>query len=150
SGWLRATCRETHARAAKLAHGTVYEFKIPLWATSYRVARGHRIRLVIACADFPRIWPTKNNPEIQIFFGGNRASAVSIPIVERGGAPDGPHVRSIPPAALPNPRVPIWKIERDMVSGTVTVTTGQKVAVPLPQGGVLQVDHAASARVSAN
>ncbi|HUA35613.1 MAG TPA: CocE/NonD family hydrolase [Candidatus Binataceae bacterium] len=150
SGWLRATCRETYARRAKLERGEVYEFKIPLWATSYRVAHGHRIRLVIACADFPRIWPTKSNPEIRLFFGGKRGSTLSLPIVERGGAADGPRVRSIPPAALPNPRTPIWKIERDMVSGAVTVTTGQNVAVPLPQGGVLHVDHAASARVSAN
>jgi uncharacterized protein len=149
TGWLRGTNRESYARTARLERGEAYEFRIPLWATSYRVARGHRLRIAIACADFPRIWPTRTNPELRLFFGGKRASAVSIPIAARGGV-EGPRIRGVGPAQLPAARQPIWKVERDMAAGTVTVTTGQSNPIPLPQGGVMQVDHVASASVSAS
>ncbi len=149
TGWLRGTCRDNFARSSALKAGEVYEFRIALWATSYRIPRGHRLRVSVACSDFPRIWPTRTNPTIRLRFGGNRASAVSIPIVPKGGAAEGPRVKSIKPVELPLPRVPLWKIERDMAAGTVTVTTGQKNPIPLMQGGVLYVDHVASARLSA-
>src|SRR5207253_2413287 len=54
SGWL-----EVDGRAAG-------ELRIPLWATAYRVPRGHRLRLAVACADFPHLWPTSANPAIGV------------------------------------------------------------------------------------
>ena len=44
---------------------------------------------------------------------------------------------------------PTWKIERDLASGEVAVTTGEKMGFPLPQGGSIEVDHVAVARVAA-
>ena len=31
---------------------------VPLRATAYRLLPGERLRVAVACADFPRIWPT--------------------------------------------------------------------------------------------
>ena len=65
-----------------LALGEVYEFRVPLWATSYHVAQGHRLRVSVSCADFPRLWPTRTNPQIRVFCGGrSKASAIRLPLV---------------------------------------------------------------------
>ena len=38
------------------------EARIGLWATSYALARGHRLRLSLSCADFPHVWPDPDSP----------------------------------------------------------------------------------------
>jgi putative CocE/NonD family hydrolase len=149
TGWLRGTCRNSTARAEPLPHDEAIEFRIPMWATSYSVAKGNRIRVSVSCADFPHLWPTRTNPEIRVHFGGHRASSIAIPIVPAPKQPiEGP---PIPRASiLPRPAsfVPIWKIDRDLVTGQVAVTTGEKNAFPLPQGGLASIDHIAVARVT--
>jgi uncharacterized lipoprotein YbaY len=45
---------------------------------------------------------------------------------------------------------PTWKIERDLVTGAVSVATGEKTSFQLPQGGSVNVDHIAVARVTAS
>lgn len=46
------------------------------------------------------------------------------------------------------PAEPIWKIERDLATGAVAVTTGEKARFVLPQGGAMEVDHVAVARTT--
>ena len=38
-----------------LASGEVIEARVAVWATSYEVPAGHRLRVSVSCADFPRI-----------------------------------------------------------------------------------------------
>lgn len=149
SGWLRAACRNSVERLEPVEAGEVYELRIPLWSTSYQVPKGNRIRVSVSCADFPRLWPTRSNPEIRLFFGGNRASAIRLPIVPAHSEPfEAPKLRR-PEPAPPSTLRPIWKIERNLVAGEIAVTTGEKNGFPLPQGGAIEVDHTAVARVSA-
>src|SRR5439155_19023646 len=54
TGWLRAAHRSDHDAAERLEPETPFEFAIQLWATSYLVRTGHRLRLSLACSDFPR------------------------------------------------------------------------------------------------
>jgi putative CocE/NonD family hydrolase len=54
SGMLRARCRDLDGDAALLEAGRIYRLDIDLWATANRFKRGHRLRLDIASADFPR------------------------------------------------------------------------------------------------
>jgi len=54
SGMLRARYRNAGADPEFLEPGHVYRFEIDLWATANRFKAGHRIRLDISSADFPR------------------------------------------------------------------------------------------------
>jgi hypothetical protein len=146
TGLLKASHRNGSAHPEPLRNGEVYEFRIPLFSASYLIRRGHRLRLSISGADFPHIWPTRNNPELRVFHGGERASSVMLPVVTAKEELQGPLPRPnlIRPAAAMTPR---YKIETDLVMGTLSVTTGQKSAMPIPAGGVLELDHTAIARV---
>lgn len=54
SGILRARYRNLHGEPELLEPSRVYRLEIDLWATANRFRAGHRLRLDIASADFPR------------------------------------------------------------------------------------------------
>jgi uncharacterized protein len=146
TGLLKASHRRTSSEPDMLRMGEVYQLRIPLFSTSYLVRRGHRLRVSISGADFPHVWPTQSNPELRVFHGGRRPSALTIPVIpaaveELHGPLPRPNLARV--AAAMTPR---YKIENDIVAGAVAVTTGQTSAMPIPAGGVLQVDHSAIAR----
>lgn len=146
TGLLKASHRNGSARPEPLRKGQVYEFRIPLFSTSYLIRRGNRLRVSISGADFPHVWPTFNNPEMRLFHGGEHASALMLPITTAKEALQGP----LPKPNLNRPvaaMTPRYKIEKDVVTGVLSVTTGQRSAIPIPAGGVLELDHIAIARV---
>jgi hypothetical protein len=149
TGWLRAACRNSVDRLEPLRTGETYELRVPLWSTSYQVPKGNRVRVSVSCADFPRLWPTRTNPEIRLYFGGKRASAILLPVIPANAQPMGaPTLRRPDAPPPPSPMRPIWKIERNLVTDEVVVTTGEKNGFPLPQGGAIEVDHTAVARAA--
>jgi uncharacterized protein len=155
TGWLKGSHHSSHEHPDPLKTGEVVEFRIPLWATSYLVAAGHRLRLSIACSDFPRIFPTPTNPEIRCVFGGSRSSHLTIPVVPPPegdlGTPDivrpAPGVNRVPAIidALPK-----WKTEYDYVSGTLSITMGMTEYLVLPNGGKIRSEHTGKATVTAS
>jgi predicted acyl esterase len=54
NGMLRARFRNTDGEPELLEPGRVYKLEIDLWATANRFKAGHRLRLDISSADFPR------------------------------------------------------------------------------------------------
>ncbi|MGH8236276.1 MAG: CocE/NonD family hydrolase, partial [Steroidobacteraceae bacterium] len=54
SGTLRARFRKLTAEPELLRPDRIYAFEIDMWATANRFKRGHRLRLDISSADFPR------------------------------------------------------------------------------------------------
>jgi putative CocE/NonD family hydrolase len=54
NGVLRARFRDLHGAPALLEPGEVYRLEVDMWATANRFAAGHRIRVDISSADFPR------------------------------------------------------------------------------------------------
>ena len=108
----------------------------------------------MSCADFPRIWPTRTNPTIRVFFGGGRMSNICLPRIPPALIP-GPEVRAPDPAINRAPLsidfTPRWKIERDLVTDTVTVTTGEQPVLLTPsREGRVDLNHTAKASVSAS
>jgi putative CocE/NonD family hydrolase len=75
------------AKVGGRAAGKTVTVDVPMRATSYRVAAGHRLRLTVASADFPRLWPTPRPAELSVHFG---ASSVTLPIAGR----QSPKIRS--------------------------------------------------------
>ena len=54
SGMLRARYRNHNGDPELLEPGRIYRFEIDMWATANRFNTGHRLRLDISSADFPR------------------------------------------------------------------------------------------------
>jgi putative CocE/NonD family hydrolase len=52
---------------------------IPLRATAHLFRRGHRIRLGVALADFPRLWPTPEQGEVRVLRSAGRPSRLILP-----------------------------------------------------------------------
>ena len=62
-GILRASFRDKDAEPSPIVPGEVYTFTIDLWATSYTVPAGHKIRVEISSSNFPRFTRNLNNGE---------------------------------------------------------------------------------------
>ena len=130
-----------------------HEYRVALWATSYAVPVGHRLRLSVSCSDFPRIWPTRTNPRIRLAAGGATPSAVRLPIVP-------PSEVITPDLPIPDPNVnrtpldieatPRWQILSDPASGKVVVSTGVRTAIQsVGRDGRFEIDRIGRASVSA-
>lgn len=75
-GWVSAA----FAAGEPLRPDRVYTIRVPLYSTSYRVPAGHRLRLGIAGANFPLLWPSPQNPTLQIQRSPAHATHVRIPV----------------------------------------------------------------------
>jgi hypothetical protein len=62
-GILRASFRDKNTEPSQIIPGEVYQFNIDLWATSYTLPAGHRLRLEISSSNFPRFARNLNNAE---------------------------------------------------------------------------------------
>ena len=87
-GIIRGRYRESTSAQRLLEPGTVYEFTIDLWPTSNVFLKGHRIRVDIASANFPRF---DRNPNTGSRFGEDAETRVAHQRVLH----DGPHASHI-------------------------------------------------------
>jgi predicted acyl esterase len=99
NGVLRARYRDLQGDPALLEPGKVYQLEIDMWATANRFKAGHRIRVDISSADFPRFDRNTNRggaagPPIAatqtIYHDPSRPSHILLPVV---GTPAGDAVR---------------------------------------------------------
>jgi len=153
SGLLKGSHFCSHERPQSLESGEVHKFQIPLWATSYLVQKGHKLRLSVSCSDFPRIWPTRISPQIRLCFGGEHASSLRLPLVQKSTDPSpAPTIRRPDYSVNRFPFVveasPQWKIEQDLATGTLSVNIGLSQQIHNPSGVKFRIDHTASATVA--
>lgn len=153
TGWIKGSHRLSSQEPSPVPVGALTEFNVPMWATSYWVPAGHRLRVNVACSDFPRIWPSRSNPLIRLAVGGSTPSVVRLPTIPNAQTPEfavpvpDPTVRRMP---LNLERQPRWTIVRDMATDTVTVTTGTRsVLLPGSRDGRFELDRTSRASVSA-
>ena len=62
-GILRASFRDKDADPSPIVPGEIYTYTIDLWATSYTVPAGHKLRVEISSSNFPRFTRNLNNGE---------------------------------------------------------------------------------------
>jgi putative CocE/NonD family hydrolase len=145
TGWLRADGASGLASPKQL--------DVQLWATSYLVEAGHRLRVSVSCSDFPRIWPSRSNPRLRLSTGGSTPSCISLPVVPSAGLP-----RATPPVPDPSVKrtpldiegVPRWQIVQDPGTGTVSVSTGIRSAIrAVNRDGRFEIDRTGRATVMA-
>jgi uncharacterized protein len=94
-GIIRARYRESRAHPSPIMPGMVYEYTIDLWSTSMVCQPGHRVRIEIASANFPRFdrnpntgHPLFSDAELQtatqtIFHDAVRPSHIVLPVIPR-------------------------------------------------------------------
>lgn len=128
--------------------------EVAMAPTSYRVPSGHRIRVALSDADFPRLWPAEAHPGSQEHADVLRVVgvAVTLPTIEDS---EGETV-TLPAADPTDPERPafavrarpLWNITRDRIDGGVTVAFGQELESHTPnQEHLLELTHEMSATV---
>lgn len=146
TGILNLTHREGHTTPKPLQPGQVYEICVPLKATGYRFLPGHRLRLSVASAYWPVIWPSPYPAENKLYRGTAYPSRLILPIV-----PAKPKVPSPPPfkTSLPNliqiggkqDDQPVWEIVEDVIRQSVTVRVFSGETSILPHDSWLYISE---------
>ena len=139
AGILNLTHRESHSEPSPLEPGLVTEIAVQMRSAGYRFLPGHRIRLSVASAYWPVIWPSPFAAEYGLHVGGSTASRLVLPTVPVG---DGP--LAVPPFKTTSAGVrelgsyrgapPTWKVIDDVIDGSVTVTSSEFGESVLPDG----------------
>ncbi len=110
----------TRARATE-------EVRIPLRVSGYRFSPGHRIRLTVLTSYWPVLWPSPLPGEIRVHHGPAAPSRLLLPVLpDDVVTPDVPAYRTDPVVMRDvgsyEEDAPEWRIEEDVLRGTVAVT----------------------------
>jgi hypothetical protein len=119
-GMLNATRRRSLREPEPLTPGEVVELEIQIDCTAWAFARGHRIRLSVASADWPNVWPTPEPAVNHVHHGQARPSRLILPVVPARGSAEPP---AFAPSAVNITRhseavhPPIWNVTYDVLTG---------------------------------
>lgn len=100
------------------------ELTVPLTPTTYEVAAGHRLRVVVAPGDFPRVWP-QEPPE-----GWPVARTLSLPLADPASGRDCPMPEPAEPAGTnleeqleggAGDQDAFWEVTEDLLRDTVSL-----------------------------
>jgi X-Pro dipeptidyl-peptidase C-terminal non-catalytic domain len=151
TGWLRASHRTSHEQPEQLSPLRVHEFRVPIWATAYEIAEGHRLRLAFSCSDFPRIWPTTQNPTVHVHAGGEQASRLRISTAalhRAAGIPPSPG--TAPSLAWVRDGAADWVIHRNVGRNEITVELSSRAVATTPGGDRVETESDSTAIVAAS
>ncbi|MGH2524182.1 MAG: CocE/NonD family hydrolase, partial [Anaerolineales bacterium] len=81
AGVLNLTHRDGHTEPKPLAPGEVYEVHVQLKATGYRFLPGHRMRLSVASAYWPVVWPSPYKADNDLHRGPAYPSRLILPVI---------------------------------------------------------------------
>ena len=118
-GMLNATRRRSLTEPEPLEPGEVYELPIDLDCTGWRFQRGHRIRVSVASADWPNVWPTPEPAVNRVYRGAGRPSRIVLPVVPAAGSAAAPEFRPSPEALerhASQTEPPVWEVSHDALS----------------------------------
>jgi len=129
AGILNLTHRRSHALPEPLQPGRVEEVRVSLRPVGYRFLAGHRVRVSVASAAWPVIWPSPHAAEFELWHGRANPSRLILPVVPpAGGSGDAPvpAFKTSPPELVDVGEEgvadrPMWQILEDVIGGTVTV-----------------------------
>jgi len=130
-----------------------HDVKVSLQSTSHVFRRGHRLRLSVALADFPRIWPTPLTGEIRLEYDRERPPRLLLPRTP----PQDPPLNSIEfPPLEPTPcsssELAVsaeWECGRELIRQAATLKHRGRHRYRLTTGGAITCTHEYTARVEA-
>jgi putative CocE/NonD family hydrolase len=140
-GALNLTHRESHEQPAPLEPGVSYEVRLPMRASGYRFAAGHRIRVSLASQYWPVLWPSPYPCRLTIHHGMSDGARVVLPVIPPAGG-DGdespPTFKTTPPevdvVGGGSDEPATWEIVEDVLDGSVTVRLREAGTTDLPDG----------------
>jgi uncharacterized protein len=122
---------------------------VALRATAYRLSPGSRLRVAVACADFPRIWPTPKPATLRLFHG---ASHVRLPVTATPSTARPAWGRLQPEAMASGADMggsQRWNITRDLMSDAVVLDAAKSERLRLDADTTIAQDHVYGAAVAA-
>jgi hypothetical protein len=139
AGILNLTHRDSHENPEPLVAGEVATVRIALRATAHRFLAGHRIRLSVASAMWPVVWPSPFPAEYGLHLGGSHPARVVLPSIPADRPRAGVPALKATPAGLREiggyeGESPVWQVVDDVIAGTVTVRTSEFGESTLPDG----------------
>jgi predicted acyl esterase len=142
TGWLDLA---VHAKP-----GQRVRVEVPLRATAYRLAAGNRLRLAVACADFPRLWPTPAPAVLSLHHGASRIRLPVCPPPEaESPRPNWGKLQSeVLASANDLGGSQGWATRTDLMTDTVTLDATKNERIRLDPFTVVSTDHAYAAAVS--
>ncbi|MCX7381243.1 MAG: CocE/NonD family hydrolase [Alphaproteobacteria bacterium] len=142
TGWIDLA---TQARS-----GTRGQVRVPLRATGYRLLPGERLRVSVACADFPRVWPTPVPATLVLHHG---ASRIRLPVCPEPAEPIRPNWGRLQSAALASPNDSgggqTWDISRDLMTDTARLSATKSESVRIDGTTRVATQHEYGAAVAA-
>jgi hypothetical protein len=136
-GMLNGTRRRSLTEPAPLEPGVIEEMAIEIDATGWRFLRGHRVRLSVAAADWPNVWPTPEPGTLTVHRGSTRPSRLILPEVPDDGDATPPPFEPSPVAvhhAAANEPPAKWAVREDALTGRVAVEVRVETAQGTPDG----------------
>jgi putative CocE/NonD family hydrolase len=124
---------------------------VTLFPTAYAVPAGERLRLTVAGADFPRLWPEPRAGDLAVVCGAGGTELV-VPLADA----EAREIEMAPAAAPAAPSLvlradPLYTVTRSPVTDEVTVTVGDHLLMKTPQEEhTLDTNGYMSATVSAD
>ncbi|HEX5014528.1 MAG TPA: CocE/NonD family hydrolase [Candidatus Limnocylindrales bacterium] len=139
AGILNLTHRHSHASPEPLEPGVVHRVRVPMRATAHRFLPGHRIRLSVASAWWPVLWPSPFAAEYTLHLGSEAGSRLVLPVLPGDAATRPAPAFKASPAGVEDPGTyedepPVWQVVEDMLDGGITVVTSEFGQVTLPDG----------------
>jgi predicted acyl esterase len=126
-GFLNLAHRRTHAEPEPFAGPE--EVEIELEATSWVFESGQRVRLSLAGADWPNIWPPPSAEPIRV-----TGVTLVLPTVPPGPARDAPAFAAPPPREPEDEEPVTWRIERDVLGRETRAVVGHGTAYSGAEG----------------
>jgi hypothetical protein len=127
--------------------GTLAPLIIALGAAACIVPAGYRLRLSLACANFPHLWPAPVNPVLLAGWGPGQESVLRVPV----GGDSQPAVVAPPPSGRDTGWAtggePVYRVVRDKAAGEVEVTFGIRSELAPPSGARLRLAETFTARL---
>ena len=139
---LNGAQRRSMEEPEPLIPGKEYALDLDLYLTSWVWPRGHRIRVAVANAQWPMLWPTPQLMTTTLRLGGGAASAIELPIIPARGPAPQPFAAPEPSEQPPGVSIPggdyawpgSWTLARDELKGETTVTWHGTSGMVFPWG----------------
>ena len=126
-GVLNLTHRDSHAQPTPLVPGRIYPVRLELSSICHVFAPGRRLRLSIAGADWPLVWPPPRPASLTLYHAAAHPSQLVLPVIPA----QSPALPAPVFAPLEVPVAPArsedgersYTVRHDMVDGTTTLST---------------------------
>jgi hypothetical protein len=121
-GMLNGTRRKSFIHPEPMTPGEVYELDVQIDCTAWKFAKGHRIRLNLASADWPNVWPTPEPGTNRVYHGNARPSRLVLPTVPAQASGASPEF--LPSAVVMSKhssavQPPTWQFIHEVLTGRV-------------------------------